>query len=44
MLLPRDVMIAVYHILPALMGVLFIADFTIPKLDVAKLLHIGAHK
>lgn len=34
---PDNIMSVVYHIAPGLMGVLFIADFRIPKLDIAKL-------
>ena len=38
MLLPAHVMTIIYYILPAVTGVLFITDFRVPKLDVAKLL------
>ena len=37
--LPGDVANAVYHILPLLVGLLFIADFRIPKLDIGALFH-----
>lgn len=37
-LIPGDVMSAILYILPALTALLFISDFHIPKLDVAKLL------
>lgn len=37
--IPADVMDAVYHVMPLLVGLLFIADFRIPKVDIAALLH-----
>ncbi len=37
--LPSDVMTVIYYILPILMGLLFISDFGMPKLDVGKMLH-----
>ena len=43
-LLPDNVMTVIYHILPALAGVLFILDFHIPKIDIAKLMgRISGH-
>ena len=36
--IPGNVMTVIYYILPALIGVLFIADFRVPKLDIAKLM------
>ena len=39
MLLSVRVMTVIYYILPALTGLLFIMDFRVPKLDVAKILH-----
>lgn len=33
-----NVMAVVYHVIPALCGILFILDFRIPKIDIAKLL------
>ena len=38
--LPDTVMTVIYYILPILMGFLFIADFRMPKMDVAKILGI----
>lgn len=35
---PSGVMNVIYQVLPVLMGVLFISDFRIPKLDLAKIL------
>ena len=37
--LSGNVMNIVYHILPVLLGLLFICDFRVPKLDVTKLFH-----
>ena len=37
--LPGNVMIVIYHVLPILTGVLFIADFRCPKFNVEKMLH-----
>ena len=37
MLLPTDVMTIIYHVLPVLVGFLFILDFRIPKIDVSRL-------
>ncbi len=34
-----DVMRVVYYAMPAVCGFLFIADFRVPKIDIAKLLH-----
>lgn len=39
LLLPSNVMTVIYYILPILIGILFIADFHVPKLDIAKLIH-----
>ena len=44
LLAPTNVMTVIYYILPILMGILFIADFHVPKLDVAKILHKLAPK
>ena len=37
-IIPSGVMNVIYHVLPVLMGVLFISDFRIPKLDLTKIL------
>ena len=37
MLFPTDVMTIIYHVLPVLLGFLFILDFRIPKIDVSRL-------
>lgn len=37
MLFPTDVMTIIYHVLPVLVGFLFILDFRIPKIDVSRL-------
>ena len=34
---PANVMLVVYYVLPVLVGLLFICDFRIPKIDIAKL-------
>lgn len=34
---PANVMLTVFHALPVLVGILFIADFRIPKIDISKL-------
>ena len=39
MLLPGQVMNVINHILPLFMGLFFILDIRVPKLDVSKLLH-----
>ena len=39
LLLPPSVMKVIYYVIPAAMGLLFILDFRIPKIDVGKLLH-----
>ena len=39
LVLPWNVMRVIYHVLPILTGFLFIADFRVPKFDVAKFLH-----
>ena len=44
LLAPANVMNVIYYILPSLMGLLFIWDFHVPKLDVAKVLHHLAPK
>ena len=44
LLAPANVMNVIYYILPILMGLLFIWDFHVPKLDVAKVLHHLAPK
>ena len=36
--LPGNAVFAIYHVLPALTAVLFVWDFTIPKLDIGKYL------
>ena len=38
LLLPSNVMTVVWYVLPVLVGLLFISDVRIPKLDIAKLL------
>ena len=38
LLVPGNVMHIIYHVLPILIGFLFIADFRVPKFDVAKFL------
>ncbi|MBQ3489783.1 MAG: hypothetical protein IJA86_04260, partial [Clostridia bacterium] len=38
LLLPDTVTTVIYYILPILMGFLFISDFQMPKIDIAKLL------
>lgn len=38
LLIPDDVLLVIHYILPAVIGFLFIFDFHVPKLDVAKLL------
>lgn len=38
LLLPRDVCLLIYHVLPAVMGFLFILDVRVPKLDVSGLI------
>ena len=42
--LPGNIMAVVYHVLPALVGILFILDFHIPKIDIAKILHRSSSK
>lgn len=37
-LIPCDILRVVYHILPALTGFLFIFDFSVPKIDIGKML------
>ena len=37
--LPENVMEIIYYIIPIITGILFITDFRMPKLDIAKLLH-----
>jgi CDP-diacylglycerol--serine O-phosphatidyltransferase len=37
--IPDEIMNAVYHVLPLLVGTLFIADFRVPKVDIGALLH-----
>ena len=36
--LPQEVMLVVYHIVPFVMAILFVWDFSIPKFDIGKLL------
>lgn len=36
---PAHAMLVVYYVLPVLVGLLFICDFRIPKIDIAKLWH-----
>ena len=36
LLLPDPAVAVTYHILPVIMGILFIADFRVPKLDISK--------
>ena len=38
LVIPADVMLVIYYVLPALIGFLFIADFRIPKVDIGKIL------
>ena len=42
--IPVSIMNVIYYILPVLTGVLFIADFSIPKIDIAKILHSRSPK
>ena len=37
-LIPCDILRVVYHVLPALTGFLFIFDFSVPKIDIGKML------
>lgn len=42
MALKNHIMIAIYYVLPLLIGILFISDIKIPKLDISKLLHTSS--
>ena len=39
LVIPDEIVNAIYHVLPLLVGMLFIADFRIPKVDISALLH-----
>ena len=39
LLLSENALLIVHHIVPVVMGILFIADFRVPKVDISKLFH-----
>ena len=44
LIVPENVMNVVYHVLPVVVGLMFITDIRIPKLDVVKLFRKPAEK
>ena len=43
-ILPDNVMNVIYHVFPVVVGLMFITDFSVPKLDVTKLFRKPANK